>query len=277
MRKKILVAEDNASFQMLLKHKLAPQYAITEVANGLDFEDALQNEQFDLVIADLNLPEKSGTQVLRRAGAIRMGNVSIEGIGVPTIVVTGMDPEDEYVVSVRRMTNVYKVFNKPADLYSIMQAISEVLDTPSTGPKHSNTAKKNYLSSVLAIDNKPENLEKLSLELESHGIQMRMCLDTERAVDLCQTHAFDLIILHERLGESSRETAVRLQGNFGATVNPIIILVTDFPGNHAWPGFDTVFDAVVDSQSSVAVLTSTVLNVLRECRVPVGLRATSCL
>jgi len=64
----ILVADDEAAIRDSLSEVLREEkYEVVEVADGLGAIEALQERDFDLVIADLRMPGADGLEVLRRA------------------------------------------------------------------------------------------------------------------------------------------------------------------------------------------------------------------
>ena len=67
---RILVAEDDAVLADAVQRSLRQSgHAVDWVQNGAQAEDAVQVENFDLLILDLGLPKKSGLDVLKRLRA----------------------------------------------------------------------------------------------------------------------------------------------------------------------------------------------------------------
>jgi len=67
---RILVAEDDAVLAEAVQRSLRQSgHAVDWVQNGAQAEDAVQVENFDLLILDLGLPKKSGLDVLKRLRA----------------------------------------------------------------------------------------------------------------------------------------------------------------------------------------------------------------
>lgn len=66
--RKILLVEDEQLFAQLLGDCLEQigDYSVAMVSTGLEALDAVQREQFDLIVVDINLPEMSGKDFLRR-------------------------------------------------------------------------------------------------------------------------------------------------------------------------------------------------------------------
>lgn len=99
---RILLVEDDAPLADALTTLLAGAgYAVDHVADGLSAETLAQAEQFDLVILDLNLPEKDGLSVLRALRSRRnpVPILILTARGAPAERVEGLDlGADDYMV-----------------------------------------------------------------------------------------------------------------------------------------------------------------------------------
>ena len=83
--KSILVTDDSAIMRMFLVMNLKRMLKvnITEAVNGLDALTKLQNNKFDLLLTDMNMPEMNGAELVRW---VRTGLNS----EMPIIVITTM-------------------------------------------------------------------------------------------------------------------------------------------------------------------------------------------
>src|SRR5688572_12678904 len=62
---RVLVAEDNPQMLELIVHALARDgHQVIAVTNGLELLDVLRNEEVDLVVSDLRMPEMTALDVL---------------------------------------------------------------------------------------------------------------------------------------------------------------------------------------------------------------------
>ena len=85
--RRVLIVEDEAFIQNFLSAYLnAEGYATTLAGSGLEMFDALDNEQFDLVLLDLGLPDEDGLALTRK---LRMRST------VPLVVLTSRTDVDD--------------------------------------------------------------------------------------------------------------------------------------------------------------------------------------
>lgn len=84
--KKVLIAEDSSVIQNLTKKILQMQnYQIFSVKNGKQVIEKVENENFDIILMDINMPQMDGMEC---AKAIRKMSDSAKA-NVPIIAVTG--------------------------------------------------------------------------------------------------------------------------------------------------------------------------------------------
>ena len=86
MSKKVLIAEDSSVIQTLTSKILEAQnYDISKVKNGRQVLELLNDEDFDLILMDLNMPELDGMECTRQIRS--MSNE--EKSSIPIIAITG--------------------------------------------------------------------------------------------------------------------------------------------------------------------------------------------
>lgn len=64
MKKRILIVDDEPQIREMLARKLESSYDVTIAANGREAIDNLEKTDFDVVIADILMPEKDGLEVV---------------------------------------------------------------------------------------------------------------------------------------------------------------------------------------------------------------------
>ena len=62
---RILVVDDNQAVLNQLSGLLSARYEVVEAANGLDAQEKLQSQQFDLLVVDHLMPLMNGIQLLK--------------------------------------------------------------------------------------------------------------------------------------------------------------------------------------------------------------------
>jgi len=84
--KKIIVAEDSSVIQNLTKKILQIQnYEIVGVKNGEQVLDKLANEDYDLILMDINMPVMDGMDCARAIRAMKDSS----NVNIPIIAITG--------------------------------------------------------------------------------------------------------------------------------------------------------------------------------------------
>lgn len=87
---KLLLVEDDASLVSYLRPRLKRSgYAVEWTDNGLDAEFIAREENFDAIILDLGLPQKSGLEVLKSWRA--------QNLETPVLILTARDSWQERV------------------------------------------------------------------------------------------------------------------------------------------------------------------------------------
>lgn len=67
---KVLYVDDASSMRKLVNLVLAKDFDLTLVENGQLALDALSNQQFDVIISDINMPVMTGLEFLEKARAL---------------------------------------------------------------------------------------------------------------------------------------------------------------------------------------------------------------
>jgi two-component system chemotaxis sensor kinase CheA len=87
---KILLAEDTVFFRRLIKGQLlSAGFTVTTAENGVEALEKLENEKFDLIVSDIEMPEMDGITLIKTV------RNSQKFKNIPAIAVTSLDsPED---------------------------------------------------------------------------------------------------------------------------------------------------------------------------------------
>lgn len=104
---RVLVIEDDTTLGHALEEFLTDQgYAVDWLTDGDQVEGALSAQSYELLLLDLNLPGKSGLDILRQVRA--------EGNQVPVLILTARDGLDDRVAGLDAGADDY--VTKPFDL-----------------------------------------------------------------------------------------------------------------------------------------------------------------
>lgn len=115
MPKRILIVEDNILNMKLMADILENLgYSVTKAIDGEIALDILSREDFDLILLDIQLPKKSGYEVLREMNK-----------QIPTIVVSACCMEEEILKAKNKGCVDY--ITKPINLTAFVDKINSYL------------------------------------------------------------------------------------------------------------------------------------------------------
>src|SRR6476469_4629381 len=117
---KVLIADDHAVFRAGLRQFLDDVHGVTtvgEAASGNDVLDKLREDAWDLLVLDINMPDRSGLDIMRhvRAGHERTSVLILSGY-----------PERQYAINVLR-AGASGYIAKDADPEELLKAVRLVL------------------------------------------------------------------------------------------------------------------------------------------------------
>jgi CheY-like chemotaxis protein len=122
MNKKILIVDDSDWIRKVLRtHLLSWGHQVTEAQDGVQALEQLQNDDFDLVICDVIMPNKNGWEVLAEVKK----NPKTQDI--PVIMLTAKDKDSDMFQGYELGANYYmtKPFTKDQLLYGIQLMFEE--------------------------------------------------------------------------------------------------------------------------------------------------------
>jgi CheY-like chemotaxis protein len=177
--KRILLAEDDdANRQMLTLVLEKKGYTVTAVANGLEVLEAVDVEEYDVVLLDIMMPVLSGTEALKRLRPIRPD--------LPVIMLTAMAASEDVVVALGLGADDY--VTKPYD-FSVLHARIEArlrrVQTPTTAVTVTGPIEP---GPGMVIDERYELIDQIGAG--SFGVVYRArhrLLETEVAVKILRT------------------------------------------------------------------------------------------
>jgi len=117
-KKLILIVEDEEIERSLLAEVLSTLgYATVEAENGLKALEVKENNQIDLVLSDIHMPEMNGLDLLK--------HLRKNGDGLPVILMTGFDATEA-----REVSEQYKaaaLLTKPFRLAHLKELLEKLL------------------------------------------------------------------------------------------------------------------------------------------------------
>ena len=118
--KRILFVDDEPLIRQLHKEALSDVgYAVELAEDGAVAWDALQRQNYDLLITDNDMPKVTGVELLKKLHAAR--------VYVPTIMVSGTMPTEE--LKQHQWPLVEATLNKPYAIGDLLNTVKNILNT----------------------------------------------------------------------------------------------------------------------------------------------------
>jgi DNA-binding response OmpR family regulator len=171
-RKKILYVEDDNTLAFLTSDNLEQYYDVEHFANGKDAFEAFKNEEFDLCILDVMLPEMDGFEL---AAAIRERNLA-----VPIIFLSAKTLKEDRIKGLKLGADDYLI--KPYSIEELILKIEVFLQR-----SHKITPAKNTVCTIGSFSFDPENYvvikgeEKISLT-ERESALLKLFIDNKNTI-----------------------------------------------------------------------------------------------
>lgn len=124
MKGRLLIAEDEPGIRNLLAQLFKAQGYITDLAvDGIETIERLREADYDLLLMDVNMPGKTGIEVLRHQDQI--------GRPVRTILMTALS-EKEAMEEAKRL-GVVAFFGKPFDIFELKKEVTVQISNDVSG------------------------------------------------------------------------------------------------------------------------------------------------
>ena len=117
-----LIAEDYSTARRLIKDSLQQMgFSCLEAENGNQALSVIKQTTLDLVIADVNMPEKNGLELLKDIRA----NYNMKDLPV---ILTMLEPFEDIINNAKKIgMNDYLV--KPFDVFTLSKTLDKVIKT----------------------------------------------------------------------------------------------------------------------------------------------------
>ncbi|MCK2156074.1 response regulator [Exiguobacterium sp. Helios] len=124
MKGRLLIAEDEPGIRNLLAQLFRAQGYTTDVAvDGLETIERLKETEYDLLLMDVNMPGRTGLEVLRHQDEV--------GRRIRTILMTALD-ETEAMEEAKRL-GVVAFFGKPFDIFELKKEVTVQISNDVSG------------------------------------------------------------------------------------------------------------------------------------------------
>ncbi len=117
--KRVLVAEDDELNKIVISEMLSmldPELEVTVVNDGVEAFEKLQQENFDLLLTDIDMPNMDGRTLLKKIKNVLKKDIPV--VSVTAFAVTGdrerllMDGFDDYISKPLDMEELERVLKK---------------------------------------------------------------------------------------------------------------------------------------------------------------------
>ena len=123
-KKRVLVAEDSSVIQNLTKKVLQFQnYDIASVKDGQQVLDKLQNENFDVILMDINMPKMNGMECSQQIRAMS----DQDKAQTPIIAISGN--ANNYSEEDFKNAGINEYIPKPIDFDHLVETVNRYTDT----------------------------------------------------------------------------------------------------------------------------------------------------
>ncbi|MFH0736204.1 MAG: sigma-54 dependent transcriptional regulator [bacterium] len=166
MEKLILIVDDEPSILKLITHWVKNQwgYKVKSFINGTDLLKAFGDEDADLILLDIMLPDMNGIDILRE--------IKKRNINIPVIILSAQGSIDVAMESIR--LGAYDYFPKPIDKNRLEPAIKNAIQNYNLLKKikelESNLTKEYSFDNIISADKSMQDVFKLMSKVLDNDI-----------------------------------------------------------------------------------------------------------
>lgn len=113
----ILVVDDEPVYRKVMKRLLIKWHRVMLAEDGIEGLRVLKNEEIDIVLTDINMPNMNGWDFLR--------NIEKLYPGIAAAVITGFSSQEKILSEESSMAK--KILKKPISIDAIRKLIEEIL------------------------------------------------------------------------------------------------------------------------------------------------------
>jgi YesN/AraC family two-component response regulator len=196
---RVLVADDEPMYRTLLEKTIAAEGFEVEVAlDGQEAIDRLQTTDYDIILTDLAMPRKSGTEVLRAAKKKNKDTV--------VIIITGFASLDTALAAIK--DGVYDYITKPFQIDEIKLTFKNAAEKVRLEAERTNLEQK-LDEALRTIDNltnpRPDHQAK-NIEIDQQmAVRQRELTDSMRRLRTFQDRLLPVQLIPKRLERSEEK------------------------------------------------------------------------
>jgi two-component system response regulator HydG len=192
----ILVVDDNEdlldTFALILKRR---GFTVQTAGNGAAAIDKFKDNDFDVTLMDIVMPEMNGVEAFRKLKEMRPG--------APIILMTAYS--DEGLIQSAREEGVHRIIHKPIKIEQLIELIKEAAST----------------QPILVVDDDADICHTLTAVLKAQGYDVLSAGSGEEAVSITREKACQLAFIDVKLPNiDGLETLLRLKD-----INPDIVTI----------------------------------------------------
>lgn len=196
--KELLVVEDDKNLRFsIIKLVDDDTVNITAVASGIDAIEMLQQNEYDCMILDLSLPDKSGYEVLKEMADLT------KTVKPPVIIYTGREltQEQEWKLKKYASSIILKTAYSTERLMDETALFLHKVSSTQHGKRLRHLENKSFKEEfenrkILLVDDDMRNLFALSKVLNDKGFKVHQAADGEKALNILkQKDDIELVIM----------------------------------------------------------------------------------
>jgi DNA-binding response OmpR family regulator len=249
----ILMVEDDDFLRDLSTEALIHSgYEVDAAADGAAAWQALNNDSYDLLITDNNMPKISGVQLLKKLRAVHME--------LPVIMATGTIPQEEFARY--PWLQPAATLLKPFAIEEMLQTVKQVLLKSESAPTAPRPRPTRSAYRILAVD-KDHDLRLLYAEaLAGSDYDVHLAEDGSAAWEALQANSYHLLITEHDLPNL---TGVALVAKLRAArmALPVVMAAARLPAHELARDPALQLAATLMKPFAIDVLLDTVKSVLR--------------
>lgn len=211
---RVLLVDDELEFLDATARALSRRGCLVRTeADGASALEALEQDDFDVVVLDVRMPGLDGVEVFERIRA--------RDPGLPVIMLTGHGSLDQACETSR--SGVFDYLAKPCDVSDLAAVVHRAVG----GRRRSSAAPELTVEGapvrVLLVDDEPDVLAALSPALQRRGLRVATAPGGVEALESLRRERFDVVVTDLRMPGMDGMDLLRAVRELDQTVEVIIL------------------------------------------------------